>query len=107
MQGRCIIGWDEILEGGIPDEAVVMCWRGTIGGVAAAKHKHKVIMTPNTRCYFDYRQSGSMQARSSIQSRRSLCCTVFQDVWLVQEGMAPSCVALSLRVFCHACITFV
>jgi hexosaminidase len=61
LQGRNIIGWDEILEGGIPDEAIVMSWRGTIGGVAAAKHKHQVIMTPNTRCYFDYRQSGSMQ----------------------------------------------
>jgi hexosaminidase len=73
-QGRCIIGWDEILEGGIPDGAIVMCWRGTLGGIAAAKHKHHVIMTPNTRCYFDYRQSASLQVCAPLCSTRPHSC---------------------------------
>ena len=46
--GRQIIGWDEILEGGLAPNATVMSWRGTAGGIEAAKLKHDVIMTPNT-----------------------------------------------------------
>ena len=52
-----MIGWDEILEGGLAPNAVVMSWRGESGGIAAAKAKHKVIMTPSSHCYFDYPQS--------------------------------------------------
>ena len=55
--GRNIIGWDEILEGGLADGATVMSWRGESGGIAAAKQDHDVIMTPNTYLYFDYYQS--------------------------------------------------
>lgn len=55
-KGRSIIGWDEILEGGIAPNATVMSWRGEEGGIAAAKEKHDVIMTPNTYLYFDYTQ---------------------------------------------------
>lgn len=55
--GRQIIGWDEILEGGLAPNATVMSWRGTAGGIEAAKQKHDVIMTPNTYMYFDYYQS--------------------------------------------------
>jgi len=55
-KGRKIIGWDEILEGGLAPEATVMSWRGTTGGVAAAKQKHDVIMTPSTFVYLDYYQ---------------------------------------------------
>ena len=54
--GRKLIGWDEILEGGLADGATVMSWRGTVGGVLAAKAGHDVIMTPTSHCYFDYRQ---------------------------------------------------
>ena len=54
--GRDIIGWDEILEGGLAPNATVMSWRGVDGGIAAAKQGHKVIMTPGTHCYFDYYQ---------------------------------------------------
>jgi len=53
---RDIIGWDEILEGGLAPNATVMSWRGIDGGVAAAKQGHKVVMTPGTHCYFDYYQ---------------------------------------------------
>lgn len=56
-KGRQIIGWDEILEGGLAPNATVMSWRGIEGGIAAARLKHKVIMTPTDYCYFDYYQS--------------------------------------------------
>jgi len=55
--GRQIIGWDEILEGGLAPNATVMSWRGEKGGIEAAKQKHDVIMTPNTYLYFDYYQA--------------------------------------------------
>lgn len=55
-KGKVAIGWDEILEGGISDNAVVMSWRGTEGGVEAARLHHQVIMVPNGYCYFDYCQ---------------------------------------------------
>lgn len=56
-KGRHIIGWDEILEGGLAPNAIVMSWRGVQGGIEAAKSGHKVIMTPNSHLYFDYYQS--------------------------------------------------
>lgn len=54
---RSMIGWDEILEGGLAPNATVMSWRGIEGGIAAAKQYHNVIMTPGTHCYFDYYQA--------------------------------------------------
>lgn len=56
-KGRNIIGWDEILEGGLAPNATVMSWRGEEGGIAAAKLDHQVIMTPNSFVYFDYSQT--------------------------------------------------
>lgn len=56
-RGRKIIGWDEILEGGLAPNATVMSWRGMGGGIEAAKLGHDVIMTPNTHLYFDYYQT--------------------------------------------------
>jgi hexosaminidase len=56
-KGRILIGWDEILEGGLAPNAVVMSWRGEAGGIAAAKQKHFVIMTPQKPVYFDHSQS--------------------------------------------------
>lgn len=56
-KGRRIIGWDEILEGGLSPNATVMSWRGVNGGIAAARENHDVIMTPNTYCYLDYYQA--------------------------------------------------
>lgn len=55
--GRQIVGWDEILEGGLAPNATVMSWRGESGGIEAAKQHHNVIMTPNTYLYFDYYQT--------------------------------------------------
>jgi len=56
-KGRQIIGWDEILEGGVAPNATVMSWRGEQGGIDAAKQHHTVIMTPTTYVYFDYSQT--------------------------------------------------
>ena len=54
--GRRIIGWDEILETGVPEGAVVQSWRGVEGGKKAAVAGHEVIMSPNSHCYFNYYQ---------------------------------------------------
>lgn len=54
--GRKLIGWDEVLEGGLPLKATVMSWRGEAGGIKAAQLGNNVIMTPNTYCYLDYYQ---------------------------------------------------
>lgn len=56
-KGKTIIGWDEILEGGLAPNALVMSWRGEAGGIEAAKQKHQVIMTPGSHVYFDHAQS--------------------------------------------------
>lgn len=55
-RGKKIIGWDEILEGGLAPNATVMSWRGMKGGIEAAKSKHDVIMTPTDYAYLDYGQ---------------------------------------------------
>lgn len=54
---RKLIGWDEILEGGLAPEATVMSWRGPEGGIAAARQGHDVVMTPGSYCYFDHYQA--------------------------------------------------
>ena len=56
-KGRTLIGWDEILEGGLAPNAVVMSWRGEKGGIEAARQKHQVIMTPGKPVYFDHSQT--------------------------------------------------
>ena len=55
-KGRQIIGWDEILEGGLAPNAVVMSWRGEVGGIESVKAGHDVIMSPNSYCYIDLKQ---------------------------------------------------
>jgi hexosaminidase len=58
VKGRRLIGWDEILEGGLAQGATVMSWRGIEGGIAAAKSGHDVVMSPTSHCYFDFAYSG-------------------------------------------------
>lgn len=58
-KGRDIIGWDEILQGGLAPNATVMSWTGIEGGIKAAKEHHKVIMTPGNYCYLDHYQSNA------------------------------------------------
>lgn len=55
-RGRDMIGWDEVLDGGLTEGGIVMSWRGIKGGIEAAKQHHRVIMTPTDYCYIDYYQ---------------------------------------------------
>ena len=71
-KGRQIIGWDEILEGGLAPNATVMSWRGIEGGLTAAKAGHKAIMTPGGYCYFDHYQN-EVDAETK-QPYLSICC---------------------------------
>ena len=61
-RNRRLIGWDEILEGGLAENAVVMSWRGTKGGIEAARAEHDVVMTPTTHVYLDHYQSKDQNA---------------------------------------------
>ncbi|HEX5830025.1 MAG TPA: beta-N-acetylhexosaminidase [Gemmatimonadaceae bacterium] len=61
-RGRRLMGWDEILEGGLAPGAAVMSWRGTAGGIAAARDQHDVVMSPNDELYFDHYQSRDREA---------------------------------------------
>ncbi len=67
-KGKKMIGWDEILEGGLAPNATVMSWRGMKGGIEAAKSKHDVIMTPTDYVYFDYGQGDPAHEPLSIGS---------------------------------------
>ncbi|RYG24285.1 MAG: beta-N-acetylhexosaminidase, partial [Chitinophagaceae bacterium] len=59
-KGKKVIGWDEILEGGLAEGAAVMSWRGVKGGIAAAKLGHEVVMTPSTHVYVDLMQGDAI-----------------------------------------------
>ncbi len=62
--GRSVIGWDEILDGGISKTATIMAWRGPHRGIKAAQLGNKVIMTPKTHCYLDYAQTSNRAANN-------------------------------------------
>lgn len=62
QHGRSMIGWDEILEGGVSETASVMSWRGLEGGIAAARTHHNVVMTPINHCYINFYQSKNRDA---------------------------------------------
>lgn len=65
-KGRKLIGWDEILEGGVSKTATVMSWRGTEGGIKAMKSGNDVIMTPGRYCYLDHTQDAPFKEPESI-----------------------------------------
>ncbi len=65
-KGRRIVGWDEILEGGLAPGATVMSWRGTRGGIAAMELGHDVIMCPGNACYLDHAQDAPFKEPESI-----------------------------------------
>ncbi len=67
-----MIGWDEILQGGLAKGAIVMSWRGEIGGIEAAKMKHNVIMTPGSPCYFDHYQGNASYEPKAFNGFNSL-----------------------------------
>ena len=62
-KGKQIIGWDDILNGKVSSSATIMSWQGVKGGLRAAKEGHKVIMSPNTHCYFDFYQTSDKESQ--------------------------------------------
>jgi hexosaminidase len=71
-RGRRLVGWDEILEGGLAPGATVMSWRGEEGGIAAAKAGHDVVMAPNKPTYMDYSQTELPTEPPGIGNHNSL-----------------------------------
>ena len=65
-RGKQMIGWDEILEGGLAPDTIVMSWRGESGGIEAARLGHRVIMSPTDYCYFDYGQADPSREPANI-----------------------------------------
>jgi hexosaminidase len=85
-KGKKMIGWDEILEGGIAPEATVMSWRGMQGGIKAAQMGHEVIMTPTTYCYLDLYQGDPLIEPATYSRLRLSTCYKFEPV---PEGVDP------------------
>lgn len=79
-KGKKLIGWDEILEGGLAPEATVMSWRGIKGGIEAAKQGHYVVMTPTTFAYLDYQQGEQSIEPPIYASLRLNKCYSFEPV---------------------------
>jgi hexosaminidase len=79
-KGKKLIGWDEILEGGLAPEATVMSWRGIKGGIEAAKMGHDVVMTPTTFAYLDYQQGESSVEPPIYASLRLNKCYSYEPV---------------------------
>ena len=85
-KGKKVIGWDEILEGGLAPNAAVMSWRGIKGGIAAAKLGHEVVMSPTTYVYLDYMQSDKATEPPVYASLRLNKTYQFEPV---PEGVDP------------------
>ncbi|MEN6454847.1 MAG: family 20 glycosylhydrolase [Prolixibacteraceae bacterium] len=85
-KGKKMIGWDEILEGGLAPDATVMSWRGMEGAIAAAKAGHHSVMTPTSFCYFDYLQGEKNIERNSFGFLRAKRVYEFEPV---PEGVDP------------------
>ncbi len=88
--GRSIIGWDEILDGGVAPNATVMSWRGTAGGIEAVNSGHDVIMTPGAFCYIDYTQDAPFREPVSIGGYTPL--EKIYSYEPVEPGIAPEAV---------------
>ena len=86
-KGRSIIGWDEILEGGLAPYAAVMSWRGIEGGVEAARARHPVVMSPTSHCYLDYYQGNNKAEPPAIGGNLPLeTCYQFDPI---PEELSP------------------
>lgn len=79
-KGRRLLGWDEILEGGLAPNATVMSWRGVSGGIAAAKMGHEVVMTPSPYYYLDLYQGDPVIEPSTYSMSRLNTCYQFEPV---------------------------
>ena len=88
-KGKQVIGWDEILEGGLAPEAIVMSWRGIKGGAEAARQGHSVIMTPSDHCYLDFYQGDPTVEPNTYAMLRLQDCYKYQ---LIPDSINPSLV---------------
>ena len=86
-KGKKLMGWDEILEGGLPGNAAVMSWRGMQGGIDAATQKHQVVMTPNDFVYIDFYQ-GEATAEGKVY--RGLRMKKTYEFEPLPQGIDPS-----------------
>jgi len=91
-RGKKMIGWDEILEGGLAPNAVVMSWRGEKGGIAAAKAGHEVIMTPSKYTYLDLKQ-GHDDMEPNLGYSKAHLSTVY-NYEVIPEGFTPEQAAM-------------
>ncbi len=89
---KVMIGWDEILEGGLAPNAVVMSWRGEKGGIAAAKAGHEVIMTPSKYTYLDLKQ-GHDDMEPNLGYSKAHLSTVY-NYEVIPEGFTPEQAAM-------------
>jgi hexosaminidase len=89
-KGRKLLGWDEILEGGLSPNATVMSWRGTAGGVEAAKQGHDVVMSPNSFLYFDYYQDDPKTEPIAIGGNLTLAKTYSFEPYLPELNAAEA-----------------
>lgn len=85
-KGKKMIGWDEVLEGGVPTDVTIMSWRGMKGGIEAAKEGHQVVMSPTTYAYFDYQQGEASIEPPIYASLRAKKVYSFEPV---PEGINP------------------
>ncbi|MDO6433324.1 family 20 glycosylhydrolase [Flavitalea sp. BT771] len=86
-KGKKVIGWDEILEGGLAPNAAVMSWRGIKGGIEAAKQGHQVVMSPTTFVYLDYMQGDAIIEPPVYATLRLNTAYSFEPV---PDGVDPS-----------------
>ncbi|MCR4565924.1 MAG: beta-N-acetylhexosaminidase [Bacteroidales bacterium] len=110
-KGRKIIGWDEILEGGVSPSATVMSWRGSKGGIAAAKQGNHVIMTPNSHCYMDYYQTCNPDSLGeNLAPKRHYLplqtCFEFNPFDQLNEEESAYVIGLQANVWCEFIKTF-
>lgn len=98
--GRRVIGWDEILETGVPEGAIVQSWRGESGGIKASAAGFDVIMSPNSHCYFDYYQDLIRKEPKAVGTLTSLhWCYQYEPL---AEGMDPARVrGLQANLWCE------
>lgn len=79
-KGKKLIGWDEILEGGLAPDATVMSWRGMEGAIDAAKSGHKAVMSPTSFCYLDFMQGEKNIERNSVNNLRAKRVYEFEPI---------------------------
>jgi hexosaminidase len=90
-KGKKLMGWDEILEGGLAPEATVMSWRGMAGGIAAAKMNHHVVMTPTAHCYLDLYQGDPAVEPPTYDMLTLASCYNFEPI---PEGITDTSLVL-------------